>query len=183
MSSVLLLESHPSNLTSVVEHVAVELHGGLNETMVLKFIILADIDRLKIPLAVPVGLDAPTDNLWMHTCFELFVAEDGETGYTEFNFSPSGQWAVYHFDDYRIGMRPDVLEPPVISVEEFDGRLTATIDLGYRFYGDSLNVGLSAIIEETDGAKSYWALAHPPGKPDFHHKDCFALQLKAPSGA
>ena len=22
--------------------------------------------------------------------------------------------------------------------------------------------------------QSYWALAHPPGKPDFHHSDCFA---------
>ena len=26
---------------------------------------------------------------------------------------------------------------------------------------------------------SYWALAHPPGKPDFHHPDCFALELPA----
>jgi hypothetical protein len=22
-------------------------------------------------------------------------------------------------------------------------------------------------------------LAHPPGKPDFHHSDCFALELPA----
>jgi hypothetical protein len=35
------------------------------------------------------------------------------------------------------------------------------------------------VIEETNGRKSYWALAHPPGKPDFHHSDCFALGLPA----
>ena len=40
-------------------------------------------------------------------------------------------------------------------------------------------LALSAVIEELDGTKSYWALAHPPGKPDFHHPDCFALTLEA----
>ena len=40
-------------------------------------------------------------------------------------------------------------------------------------------LGLSAVIEETSGRKSYWALAHPPGKADFHHSDCFALELPA----
>jgi len=36
---------------------------------------------------------------------------------------------------------------------------------------------LSAVIEDDDGAFSYWALRHPPGKPDFHHPDAFALML------
>ena len=39
-------------------------------------------------------------------------------------------------------------------------------------------LGLSAILEETDGTKSYWALAHPEGdKPDFHDPVCFAARL------
>ncbi len=44
-------------------------------------------------------------------------------------------------------------------------------------------LALSAVIEETDGTKSYWALRHPPGAPDFHHPDCFALTLEAPPPA
>jgi len=44
-------------------------------------------------------------------------------------------------------------------------------------------LALSAVIEEIDGTKSYWALAHPPGKPDFHHPDCFTLTLGAPDQA
>jgi hypothetical protein len=40
-------------------------------------------------------------------------------------------------------------------------------------------IGASAVIEETNGTKSYWALAHPPGKADFHHSDCFAAVLGA----
>jgi hypothetical protein len=44
---------------------------------------------------------------------------------------------------------------------------------------DHQPIALSAVIETRDGAKSYWALAHPPGKPDFHHADCFIGQLAA----
>lgn len=44
----------------------------------------------------------------------------------------------------------------------------------------ALQIGLSAVIEEMDGTKSYWALAHPAGKPDFHHPDCFTLELPPP---
>ena len=39
-------------------------------------------------------------------------------------------------------------------------------------------VGMSAILEEEDGTISYWALAHPPGRPDFHHPDCLSLADK-----
>jgi hypothetical protein len=38
-------------------------------------------------------------------------------------------------------------------------------------------LGLSAVIEAVDGAMSYWALAHPSAKPDFHHPDSFVLDL------
>ncbi len=38
-------------------------------------------------------------------------------------------------------------------------------------------VGLSAVIEAIDGTFSYWALAHPSDKPDFHHPDSFVLEL------
>jgi hypothetical protein len=40
--------------------------------------------------------------------------------------------------------------------------------------------GLTAVLEEADGVKSYWALAHGPGKADFHHAACFAARLEAP---
>jgi hypothetical protein len=40
-------------------------------------------------------------------------------------------------------------------------------------------LALSAVIEETNGRKSWWALAHPPGKADFHHPDSFVLELPA----
>jgi len=44
----------------------------------------------------------------------------------------------------------------------------------------SLRIGLSAVIEASDGL-SYWALRHPVDKPDFHDADGFALLLE-PAG-
>lgn len=44
-------------------------------------------------------------------------------------------------------------------------------------------LGLSMVIEEVCGTKSYWALRHPPGKPDFHHRHCFAIELPSPKRA
>ena len=97
--------------------------------------------------------------------------------YCEFNFASSGQWAAYQFDAYREGMQPLKVATPVIAVtrRDEDFELTATFELG----GRASRLGLSAVIEEADGTLSYWALAHPSGKPDFHHADCFAGQVPA----
>ncbi len=40
-------------------------------------------------------------------------------------------------------------------------------------------LGLAAVVEETNGTITYWALTHPSGKPDFHHIDGFALEFMA----
>jgi hypothetical protein len=41
-----------------------------------------------------------------------------------------------------------------------------------------LSLALSAVIEDSAGTLSYWALRHPAGKPDFHHPQAFALELQ-----
>jgi len=42
---------------------------------------------------------------------------------------------------------------------------------------DAARVALASVIEAGDGTLSYWALRHPPGKPDFHHPDGFVLGM------
>lgn len=105
----------------------------------------------------------------------------GAERYLEFNFAPSLHWNAYAFSGYRQGMRAAEMSAPFIDhFEEEDGAWMIMVELNELpgiSPGDALRVGLSAVIEETNGAKSYWALAHPPGKPDFHHERCFALEL------
>ena len=57
--------------------------------------------------------------------------------------------------------------------------LEATFGLPHAFTGKDLLLAITAVIEERDGTKSYWSLAHPEGAPDFHHPDCFTLHLPA----
>jgi hypothetical protein len=127
------------------------------------------------------------DGLWTGTCFELFAREPGAAAYIEFNFAPVAAWAAYRFSGLRTGMTPLIVDSPHLVDGRFEDR-ASEIDSFYEFaatiartgiLAGSLRVGLSAVIEETDGTKSYWALAHPRDAPDFHHPDCFALELPA----
>ena len=127
------------------------------------------------------------DDLWKTTCFELFLGVADSPGYSEFNFSPSGQWAAYAFDGYRSGMRDfELRTPPTLKIERGDTRVNLTaqlIGLGEMFGSQAVEASLTAVVEAKDGTKSYWALAHPEGPPDFHHRDCFALQLAPPGNS
>ena len=41
----------------------------------------------------------------------------------------------------------------------------------------------TVVIEEADGTKSFWAMAHPANAPDFHDPACFVLELPAAMAA
>jgi hypothetical protein len=71
---------------------------------------------------------------------------------------------------------------PYFDVQSNDAgfELQVALDLSNLPLDGPWRLGLSAVIEEASGRLSYWALTHPPGKPDFHHSDCFALELPAP---
>jgi hypothetical protein len=99
----------------------------------------------------------------------------GQQSYWEFNFSPSGEWAAFAFKSYRDG-RPienDRLDPDITvrsAANSFELEALVRLDCFLAITPRAaLRLGLSAVIEENDGALSYWALKHPAGKPDFHH--------------
>ena len=143
-------------------------------TLNLWYSVKAPLDRFVI-----AGSDAPgrRDELWRTTCFEAFLRPEGEADYAEFNFAPSGDWAAYDFESYRSGRSAlELSSPPYIRLEDnltwFS--LGATIALPSR---QRWNLGLAAVIEEADGTKSFWALAHGGDKPDFHDPACFTAKL------
>lgn len=142
----------------------------------LQYTATCEIGELRLPAKSLEG--GPTDGLWRHTCFEAFVRKARAQAYCEFNFSPSSQWAAYQFDSCRAGMAPLVTRRPIITTGEGAGTywLNATVLLP-GMAETPLDVALATVIEEGDGALSYWALAHPSAKPDFHHPDSFTLEL------
>ena len=155
------LVRHPDTPPGAIQAIEAELErlpGGA----VAIFRVRGDISKLVIP---PPAASARTDELWRTTCFELFVAGEGE-GYREFNFSPSGQWAAYEFGGYRAGMRNAPAEVET-EIYQSDNELQFSAKIRAEF-PDPSHVGLTAVIEETDGAIRYWATSFAPGKPDFH---------------
>lgn len=132
-------------------------------------------------MPAPIHGAGSVDELWRHTCFEVFLAEPGSTAYREFNFSPSGEWAAYAFTAYRVGMTPlQPGSPPQISWQQTMDRLEliAILPADILIATEGvMRMALSAVIEEQSGTITYWALKHPAGQPDFHHPESFALEF------
>jgi hypothetical protein len=110
----------------------------------------------------------------------LFIRPEVGGGYYEFNFSPSGEWAAYRFKTYRAFVTDLPLVTP--AIEWWAGEMRVAVDLSGLPDGDWC-VGLTAVIEEAGDKRSLWSLAHPPGKPDFHHEACFAWEVPAAARA
>src|SRR5215470_7194353 len=175
-----LLKLHPDSRCLAAAHIEVEVARPRADSLVLSYIVTGKMNDIRMP---PVTEAARRDELWQHTCFEAFVRGSSGGEYYEFNFVPSTQWAAYRFKDYRSGMRVAAeIGPPPIEVRARSDRYTlqASLELDHLSglpRDSTWRLGLSALIEDTNGRKSYWALAHPLGKPDFHHADGFAYEL------
>jgi hypothetical protein len=203
------LTCHAETPGNAVKGVTCTISYANSGNWVFGFIVGCSPALLYLPEARP---PARADGLWKTTCFEAFIQDAAGDQYSEFNFSPSGEWAAYRFDHYRKGMRNLPLIAPriftsdeaqfalaakanfpslpldVLDTDEFlisggtqstQFSVSASLDDPSFFNERGGSLALSAVIEEKDGTKSYWALKHPPGKPDFHHRDCFALTLPA----
>lgn len=129
-----------------------------------------------------------SDNLWQTTCFEFFVKSDNSTNYWEYNLSPSSNWAIYGFSDYRknrfdelsisnIGINIDMLSK--------NYKLSSILPLPKALHGQNLEIGISSVIQDKSGNIYYYALkhakTHSKAEPDFHDKNCFSISINLES--
>ncbi|MDQ0462895.1 hypothetical protein QO010_000643 [Caulobacter ginsengisoli] len=178
---LLALKAHPDNPSppsgiGSVEYIEVDVLRGTPQTLTLTWLLTGDLGGIVLPA---FRGRSRQDDLWKHSCFELFVRGEGES-YYEFNFSPSGGWAAYRLASYR-GEMTNAPGTPVLDHGFRTGSkslsMVATLDLSGLpglSLAEPLRIGLSAIIEDPGGQRSFWALAHPPGEPDFHNPVAFA---------
>jgi hypothetical protein len=168
----LALKLHPdSPRASHVVEVEVARAGA---ELALTYFVSGETRDIVLPEPAP-----PTrrDELWRRTCFEAFARPHPGEAYFEFNLAPSGEWAAYRFEGYRQGMcAPEDIAAPAVETRRAPGRFELAARIALPFPGPA-RLGLSAVIETANGARSCWALAHPPGKPDFHHARAFVLDL------
>ena len=188
-SSFLSLTAHPDTPSRVVRRVAARAELAGPDVLRFHYRLEADLKDVRVPS--PEAEAARADHLWAHTCFEAFVGFAHSPRYLELNFSPSGQWAAYGFESYRKGMAPaDLHAPPRLTLRRGAERLDlqAEVAVGGALLSAGaapdaapdrrLRIALSTVVEDREGRLSYWALCHPPGRPDFHHMESFSLTLE-----
>jgi len=168
------LRLHPDSRCTAVTRIEVEVVRPQAGHLLLRYVVTGRIGDLRLP---PVVAPARAHELWRHTCFEAFVRASSGAAYAELNFAPSTQWAAYRFDGYRSAMREanEIAAPRIdtqSTAETYELHAALALDAVPGLPGDTpWRLGMSTVIEETSGRKSYWALTHPPGKADFHHPD------------
>jgi hypothetical protein len=166
---------HPQSPPLAVSGLSVEVSPSADGDLLLSYELIADCAHLRLPPPLPTER---LDGLWKHTCFELFaMSVDG--AYREFNFSPAGHWQAYAFTSYRQGGRLEPAQAPHIEADRTDTRLRVKVRLPAANLpaGPRLRLGLTAVLEASDGRLAYWALRHAAGQADFHRADTFALDL------
>jgi hypothetical protein len=180
MNNYVDLVSHPATPCTAVRRIAATL---LREAAVLRFSyrIEGDIKALRLPSPAETHR---RDSLWQHSCFEAFLKADERQSYYEFNFAPSGAWAAYRFDERRRGgSAPDITLPAIEcrgDAASFEMNVELALDVLPELGGRAtLHAGLGAVIEDSRGMLSYWALAHRAAQPDFHDPATFRLRLGA----
>ena len=163
-----VLQPHALTPCAAVEAVVVELERASADLLEVRWRIVGDIAALRVPVE---ALDP--ERLWEHTCVELFAAPAVGEGYVEWNVSPTGQVATFAFSSYRVRTpAPSASAAVDVDVQPRALRLTARVPIL-----DAARLSLTAVIEDADGALSYWAVHHPCARADFHHRDGFVVEL------
>ena len=175
----MFLTPHPQSRSLAVDQIEVEIERSRSDQLTLSFTLTGNISRIALPhVSAPIR----RAELWKRSCFEAFLRSVKNSQYYEFNFSPSTEWAAYKFDEYRTKMReaPEIDAPQInwwsvgnsytLQVRLKIGSMTGMVRATWQ-------IGLSAVIEERSGSKSYWSLVHPTENPDFHHPASFVYEL------
>jgi hypothetical protein len=134
-------------------------------------------------LAIPAVTDSPArkDELWQQTCLEFFLGIENSSQYWEFNLSPSGNWNIYHFEDYRQGMQTEtaftslpfvVHNRPNYLLLDLELNLDKIVEIEQK-----IEIAIASVIQSKAGETTYWALTHCGTQADFHLRDSFAIEL------
>ena len=145
----------------------------------IRYVVTGEVDSILLP-SISNTVSRKHD-LWKATCFEFFLAPKDGQAYWEFNMSPSGDWNVYVMDAYRqINMREEMaLTKLPFRFQKSDTDLTLDISLDLSAIlsaRQQIQVGITTILQTTDGNESYWALTHPGAQADFHLRESFLIE-------
>jgi hypothetical protein len=161
----------------------IEITGTIErkvDILTVRYHISGSLTELTIP--VPKNSPERRIGLWEHTCLEFFIGEPGLSRYWEFNLSPSGDWNVFRFENYREGLYEEMAFPELPfevggnSSEDFHMNLEWNLEAIFE-QSRALEMAVTTVIKTKSGRETFWALGHPESGPDFHHRKGFLIRL------
>ena len=132
---------------------------------------------------IPPSTTAPRRkyDLWEHTCIEFFLGLQDSSAYWEFNLSPTGDWNVFRFPNYRQAIAEEMAFtslPFTVWKQTNSLQIALVVDLNQIITSEqNLQVGITSVIESQNQQLSYWALKHLKSTADFHDRDSWIIDL------
>ena len=153
---------------------------GLIETSASELRIKSDLIGPLEELVIPPQSKDPQrrSNLWENTCLEVFISAAKSHRYWEWNFSPSLDWNMFQFKDYR-NKDSELLSgwqhqaSRLISGKQM--QLNIQIDIPETLRDTPLHIGVSFVLHHKQNGLTYWALQHLSQQPDFHNRGKFLI--------
>lgn len=165
-----------------IPNLDLQIHGKISRddnNLTINYIVQGDLEKIDIP--TPVEIPTRKHELWSATCWEFFLGIQDSPGYWEFNLSPTGNWNVYRFDDYRQGMREEtaITSLPFTLHHHSDSvELTLELDLNQLIPPkQNLDIAITTVIKDINGIITHWALDHIGEEADFHLRDSFTINF------
>ena len=149
------------------------------DDLAIKYTLVGNLTELVIPELT----NKPTrrNELWENTCFEFFLGVKDTPQYWEFNLSPSSNWNVYRFNNYRQGMEEETAFTFLpFLIEQNETSLNLSLKLGLSLIvntNEIIEIAIATVTKFKNNQITYWALTHPQKEADFHHRDSFKILL------
>ncbi|WP_310482038.1 DOMON-like domain-containing protein [Chamaesiphon sp. VAR_48_metabat_403] len=168
----------------------IELSGKIdrqNELLSIEYQLQGDLDTILLQRGSANAIDPPAIipsrkfELWSTTCFEFFIGIPDNLEYWEFNLSPSGDWNVFHLDNYRQGLQNELAFTSLpFKIDRQANSLLLTLTFGLSRIipiQQEIEISVTTVIESNQHEISYWALTHPGTEADFHRRDSFIIKI------
>jgi len=141
--------------------------------LILEYQILGNLSNYHFP---KITTQQRADNLWLDSCFELFVASTNSNSYWEINISPSTKWNIYYFTSYKEGMRKsDIISTPTIKIDRYHDKYVLSFEsiISKDCFDQGLLINLCVILLDRKGVRHFYSIKRREDSPDFHDRDYF----------
>ena len=164
------LKNHHNRDDTTTIKASIELK---NNQLKLEYQIVTDLSQYSLPKQTK---QQRVDNLWLDTCFELFIANVNDDRYWEINISPSTEWNIYQFRSYKDDMREsNSLITPIIKRYRYDNKYYLSFESKVQrdIWSRELQINLCVILLDIKGVRQFYSIERRKGSPDFHDRDYF----------